>query len=215
MIRAKNGKRGSVLGTSQGFTMIEMAIVLIIIGIIIGAVVKGKDLIRGGEQKKLYSKFLQSWELAYNAYYDRTAWILGDVNDSVNGAIAGGRDGHCSDPSEANIVAQLEAVGLEAPAKGPTGSRLVRTYTDSTGRSNTLTIAFDFRLAQGNHIRVESAPNELGIAWDTLVDGENSGDTGDLLYVPDHTAVTLSPAIWPSAQVVPSANAAAILRLQF
>ncbi|OQX60204.1 MAG: hypothetical protein B5M56_11265 [Desulfococcus sp. 4484_241] len=38
---------------NRGFTLIEMAIVLIIIGIILGAVVKGKDLIRSGEQKKV------------------------------------------------------------------------------------------------------------------------------------------------------------------
>ena len=48
-------KNASVLKNNKGFTLIEMAIVLIIIGIIIGAVVKGKDIIKSGEQKKLYS----------------------------------------------------------------------------------------------------------------------------------------------------------------
>ncbi|HBN26850.1 MAG TPA: hypothetical protein DD405_05225, partial [Desulfobacteraceae bacterium] len=40
------------LTDTRGFTLIEMAIVLIIIG----AVVKGKDLVRGAEQKKIYTK---------------------------------------------------------------------------------------------------------------------------------------------------------------
>ncbi len=43
------------LSSQKGFTLVEMAIVLIIIGIIIGAIVKGKDVIKSGEQKKLYS----------------------------------------------------------------------------------------------------------------------------------------------------------------
>ncbi len=53
-----NGKNPGkfVLKNDKGFTLIEMAIVLIIIGIIIGAIVKGKDIIRSGEQKKIYSE---------------------------------------------------------------------------------------------------------------------------------------------------------------
>ncbi|NNG01461.1 MAG: prepilin-type N-terminal cleavage/methylation domain-containing protein, partial [Desulfobacteraceae bacterium] len=34
-----------MLRENKGFTLVEMAIVLILIGIIIGAVVKGKDLV--------------------------------------------------------------------------------------------------------------------------------------------------------------------------
>ena len=48
------------VANQQGFTLIEMAIVLIIIGIIIGAVIKGKDLIRSAEQKKIYTKYLNA-----------------------------------------------------------------------------------------------------------------------------------------------------------
>ncbi|RLB26405.1 MAG: hypothetical protein DRG71_02265, partial [Deltaproteobacteria bacterium] len=61
-----------------GFTLIEMAIVLIIIGIIIGAVVKGKDLVHSAKQKKFYTKFLKQWELSVLNYYDRTGNVLGD-----------------------------------------------------------------------------------------------------------------------------------------
>ena len=63
--------------------MIEMAIVLIIIGIIIGAVVKGKDVIKSAEQKRLYSTFVREWQVAYNNYYDRTGWILGMTQQAL------------------------------------------------------------------------------------------------------------------------------------
>jgi hypothetical protein len=163
--------------------------------------------------KQLYSKYIATWKLAYDAYYDRTGWVLGDTNTAGN---TGARDGHC-DPnaSENNLVSQLQRVGLEPPPQGPTGQRLVRTYTDSTGRNNTLTIAFDYRSAQGNYIRITGVPNELGIATDRMVDGENDGTSGDLLYVADYTADPVAPAAWPSAQTAPTANAAAVLRLSF
>jgi prepilin-type N-terminal cleavage/methylation domain-containing protein len=66
------------LSDTRGFTLIEMAIVLIIIGIIIGAVIKGKDLIRSAEQKKIYTKYLNAWRMAYANFYDRTGKRLGD-----------------------------------------------------------------------------------------------------------------------------------------
>ena len=50
VVKAKNKNSTGFISGNEGFTLIEMAIVLIIIGIIIGAVVKGKDLIRGAEQ---------------------------------------------------------------------------------------------------------------------------------------------------------------------
>ena len=77
------------LKEEKGFTLVEMALVLIIIGIIIGAIVKGKDLVRGAEQKRIYSKFLNGWRLAYLNFYDRTGKILGDQHDGT----AEGQDG--------------------------------------------------------------------------------------------------------------------------
>ena len=220
-MKAKKGKGVGLIVNNKGFTLIEMAIVLIIIGIIIGAVVKGKDLVRSAEQKRLYSKFVSSWELAYNSYYDRTGWILGDVNDPDNGVTAGGRDGHCSTASEANIVSQLQRVGLETPGAGPTGSRLTRTYTGSQGNSYELNIAFDYRAAAGNYIRVYGSaggngiPAELGMAWDRIIDEQRDGTAGDLLYTADYTGSPLGFGTWPDATAATVALSAAILRLSF
>jgi hypothetical protein len=51
--------------------------VLIIIGLLLAAVVKGKDLIRSAELKKFYNGFIKQWELTFNNYYDRTGKVLG------------------------------------------------------------------------------------------------------------------------------------------
>jgi len=61
----------------KGFSLIELSIVLIIIGLLMAAVMKGKDLIRSTEMKKFYNTFIKAWELVYTQYYDRTGTPLG------------------------------------------------------------------------------------------------------------------------------------------
>lgn len=78
--------------TQGGFTLIEMAIVLVIIGLILGAVAIGKDVQRNAEYQKVANKFAMGWKKAYDEHYQRTGVVLGDVQTSptymVNGAEA-------------------------------------------------------------------------------------------------------------------------------
>ena len=68
----------------------ELAVVLAVIGLIIGAVAIGKDVQRNAEYAKIKNKFLDQWEQAYNQYYQRTGVVVGDSQISprimVNGA---------------------------------------------------------------------------------------------------------------------------------
>lgn len=66
------------LSNQSGFTLVEMAIVLVIIGLILGAVSIGKDLQRDAEYAKVKQKFVDQWASAYNAYYLRAGVVLGD-----------------------------------------------------------------------------------------------------------------------------------------
>ena len=89
MDSAQKASVTSRIRNSKGFTLIEMAIVLVIIGIIIGAVVKGQDLVDNAKSKQFASK-LQAWQVALNTYYDRTGRYPGDVNK--DGVIASSSD---------------------------------------------------------------------------------------------------------------------------
>ncbi|MDD4649106.1 MAG: prepilin-type N-terminal cleavage/methylation domain-containing protein [Desulfoplanes sp.] len=68
----------------SGFTLIEMAIVLVIIGLIIGAVLKGQDLIQNARAKK-FVNFARAAEIAQWTYLDRKGHFNGD--DGSNGLI--------------------------------------------------------------------------------------------------------------------------------
>ena len=90
---------------NKGFTLIEMAIVLVIIGLILGLVLNGQNLIAGAKKKRLLSDF-RELEAAFNTFYDRYGQYPGDENDfkgipvpdgdtengNGNGFIDGGED---------------------------------------------------------------------------------------------------------------------------
>ncbi|MFN4120370.1 type II secretion system protein [Acidovorax sp.] len=74
----------------QGFTLVELAIVLAVIGLIIGAVAIAKDVQRNAEYQKAINKFAYQWKMAYDQYYQRTGVVLGDCQQAptymVNGS---------------------------------------------------------------------------------------------------------------------------------
>ncbi len=75
------------LHEERGFTLIELAIVLVIIGIILGAVLKGQDLIQNARAKKFVNKG-RAWEVAIWTFLDRKGRFPGD--DDKDGKIGDG-----------------------------------------------------------------------------------------------------------------------------
>lgn len=63
--------------SNKGFTLVEMAIVLVIIGLLLGGVLKGQELIDNSKVKKAIND-LNAVSVAYNGYLDRYARIPGD-----------------------------------------------------------------------------------------------------------------------------------------
>lgn len=183
----------------KGFTLVEMALVLIIIGIIIGAIVKGKDLVRGAEQKRIYSKFLNGWRLAYLNFYDRTGMILGDTWDLNAGPAAAGQDGQADTANGAAGVptaagqAALENgnpptfmgigdIGLDTPTSNVPGVPYEYRYVNSQGGANTLSIEFDWDAGNTRNVMIiNGIPAELALAMDTMIDGEADGTAGDFV----------------------------------
>jgi len=63
--------------TREGFTLVELAIVLVIIGIILGAILKGQELIKNAKVKRAISQ-IKEVEAAVYTYYDKYNVFPGD-----------------------------------------------------------------------------------------------------------------------------------------
>jgi len=68
-----------VMRRQKGFTLVELAIVLVIIGLILGAVLKGQEMIKNARVKRLVSQ-IDGYRAAVFAFYDRFGMFPGDEN---------------------------------------------------------------------------------------------------------------------------------------
>ncbi|MFN3376803.1 MAG: type II secretion system protein [Burkholderiaceae bacterium] len=108
-----------------GFTLVELAIALAVIGLIIGAVAIGKDVQRNAEYTKIKNKFIDQWEQAYNQYYQRAGVVLGDSQTAprlmVNGANYTAATGA---PTSGGDMTGVASPGAVCRAAGPATAAL-------------------------------------------------------------------------------------------
>ncbi|MBL4661821.1 MAG: prepilin-type N-terminal cleavage/methylation domain-containing protein [Alcanivoracaceae bacterium] len=154
----------------SGFTLVEMAIVLVIIGLILGAVSIGKDLQRDAEYTKVKQKFVDQWVSAYNAHYQRAGVVLADdetrpqimVNgfDHIQGGTASGGDmsgvtlpnaicegaqgPNMSRNTNNNLHTYFDNLGIRMPPGRAEGSEDRYVYLDSNGNPQEIQICFQW-----------------------------------------------------------------------
>ncbi|MGE0080945.1 MAG: type II secretion system protein [Thiohalomonadaceae bacterium] len=93
-----------------GFTLIEIAIVLVIIGLLLGGIVKGQEMIDNARIRNLRADF-EGIASAVHAYRDRYQRLPGDDDraDRWTGATAGDGDSYLEDRNDAFDVGPMGA----------------------------------------------------------------------------------------------------------
>jgi len=165
----------------RGFTLVELAIVLVIIGIILGAVIKGQDLIAGAKTKKFASQ-VRAWELSQWTYLDRKGVYAGDRN----------KDGRIGD---GNVRTDLTTASFINPP-----------YTGTGGTGNNISMgSYTFYVFYGTVTSGSTSKNAMIICKDRTAC--NAFDADELIYLEAFDVAVDGSADGASGQVVATATA--------
>lgn len=177
----------------NGFTLIEIAIVLVIIGLLLGGVLKGQELITQAKIKNVAND-LNGVSAAYYGYQDRYRAIPGDDPNAETRWTAtvttkGNGDGTVAvtgTPPESNLFWQhLRLAGFIA---GPTASQTPP--TNSVGGTTTVQVgAFGATGLQGLVACTSNLPAAIANAIDSQFD-DGSGTKGQVRGGKDTTTAT-------------------------
>lgn len=185
----------------KGFTLVELSIVLVIIGLLIGGVLKGKAMIDNAKQKRVRADIDGIVAATYN-YQDKFGYLPGDDPTdisaaplSVSGCTGGNGDGLFGNVAEDTCAWRaIIAAGFVAGDKSKTTETLVAKRSPYGGR-------YLFRYGNningsgisGNYIYVENIPLEVIYSLDRKYD-DGVYNTGEITSNRNYTSTSVAYA---------------------
>ena len=155
---AWNTKKGSLAGhrTLRGFTLIELSIVLVIIGLIVGGILTGQDMIKAAEIRATITQ-LERFNTAVNTFRGKYNGIPGDVLGGVSFfyAISNQNAGGPA-PGNGNGDGLVQSMGVHAPC-----------YNCVIGEN----AVFWYELSQAKLIADAIGSNPINTNYDPLIPG--------------------------------------------
>ena len=183
--------RNSYLKNQKGFTLVEIAIVLVIVGLLIGGILKGQSMIRNAKVKRLVNE-IEGIRAAALSYQDRYGMLPGDESDANapigDSATQGDNDGYF-DAAETGLVMEdlrlaelISGTGTTLPTHAYGGA--IRLQYQNVGGSG-----------NRNQIITTNVPAEVCQEIDSKYDDGvyNAGDIrGSAAYTANGTVATFA-----------------------
>ncbi|MCK5111233.1 MAG: prepilin-type N-terminal cleavage/methylation domain-containing protein [Arcobacteraceae bacterium] len=176
----------------KGFSLIEIGIVMVVIGILMAAVMKGKDIIKSAEIKQMNQTFLSKWVNVAASYYDRVGYNLTGGTTSRSMGVAEGftEDGNttvwgCYELVEATKRAGINIENIISTNTGsPCRATISGEFTDDITVAvglESFSITSDDENATRNFVLFFNMPGDVAQAFDRLVDGQADLSSGSVV----------------------------------
>ncbi len=179
----------------SGFTLVEIAIVLVIIGLLLGGILKGQEMITQAKIKNVVNDF-NGITAAVNSYQDRYRALPGDDLNAATrwaGSFAGDGNGQIGIVTDTyNAAAALPAIGTSETLKFWWHLRLAGFVGGTTDPTASSSVQQPANAANGimgvqntgmgftsNIICSSNLPDKIAIAVDTQMD-DGSSTTGQV-----------------------------------
>lgn len=194
----------------KGFTLIELSISLLVIGLLLGAVAIGRDLQRSAANQRLSTDFVQGWQLAYETYLNGVGRPPGDSATSptgqVNGATAPAGSRFCGN----EMITAFLAAGVRLPEGRANGLPDRAVYLDSNGNPQEVQVCFQsvawaepgasietFVSRPRNAMVLTGTTYALAATLDQQIDGRSDARFGRLRDISFANDLTNASKIWP------------------
>jgi prepilin-type N-terminal cleavage/methylation domain-containing protein len=195
----------------KGFTLVELSITLLVIGLLLGAVAVGRDLQRSAANQRISTDFIQGWQLAYENYLNGVGHPPGDDASNPTGQVNGASATTGTQLCDATMVNAFLAAGVRLPEGRANGSPDRAVYLDSNGNPQEVKVCFQnvpwaepgAALASYN-ARPRNVMVLTGVTYsfvamlDQQIDGRPDARFGRLRDITLANGTTTSdPTIWP------------------
>ncbi len=192
-----------------GFSLVELSVVLLVIGLIAGAVAVGGDMQRNAAYQRIGSSFVNGWNLAYLSYKTKIGYVVGDTAGAPTGYVnhnTTGADG--SDVCSSTLRTAMLQAGVDMPQGRAEGMNPQYSYLDSNGNPQEMTVCFrsipwltetatpgTYANPIKNVMVLHHVTPDLARLIDSLVDTARDAQFGKVRQFPNSATLTNPPSL--------------------
>lgn len=196
----------SLNNRQRGFTLVELSIVLVILGLLVGGVLSGQSLIRAAELRSVTSQ-MDGYRVALNSFRDKYFALPGDMNNATRFWGSAGGD------SSNMACLNAQTAGSKATCNGNGNGEITAYNATATGASNgqyserftAWKHLANAGLVEGSYTGVNgpgSSPSEYNQRpGENVPASKISNGFFDLFYTTQNTAITFADSSLPANAV--------------
>lgn len=133
---------GITIRRQKGFSLLELSVTLVVIGLLLGAVAIGRDLQRTAANQRLSTDFIQGWQLAYETFVNGVGYPPADSPTNPTGRVNGSSATAGTELCGTAMMNAFLAAGVRLPEGRSAGQADRYAYLDSNGNPQEVQVCF-------------------------------------------------------------------------